>query len=461
MLRVILKLYDVVVPVGAAHQVRLRAAAHSPYVLQRPQHSGAIVSSDTYLSNYYRLCPPFLPLLRRPFFRFRPPSHRHPGNQGSPQVPKRMARRGSGPSRSRFRQIAIKGLQRRFLPPFFLAFLAGFFLAAFFFAFGFGLDFFAAFLAGFFAAGRGAERAGAAGAASSGSSSAITISSSSASTISSVSPPNSSSSSGDISLSSSKLSFSKSIPSSLAESSPVKVGAGLEPVATAAQLPLRVGIVFAEHCQAPARAKSPTREPAERYDVPMGPSANPSCFANSRMFNDLQRPLIVPRHRCGFRLRAARTPAYRGSFRRSPNGVNAQHHSPPDPVGSQPVPLANVFHAQAEPVRDPAQGIPAPHPVAHQVPARLAQGLRRRYDQLVSRTNLAAVVQAVRRRDRRRRYMVFLRDRGERFARLHTMPSPAHPLVGRNVRDLRGKLLRSPLRQVQFETRVVRRRHSQ
>src|SRR5690348_10196109 len=160
MLRVILKLYDVVVPVGAAHQVRLRAAAHSPYVLQRPQHSGAIVSSDTYLSNYYRLCPPFLPLLRRPFFRFRPPSHRHPGNQGSPQVPKRMARRGSGPSRSRFRQIAIKGLQRRFLPPFFLAFLAGFFLAAFFFAFGFGLDFFAAFLAGFFAAGRGAERAG-------------------------------------------------------------------------------------------------------------------------------------------------------------------------------------------------------------------------------------------------------------------------------------------------------------
>jgi hypothetical protein len=35
MLRVILELYDVVVPVRAAHQVRLRAAAHPAYLFDR------------------------------------------------------------------------------------------------------------------------------------------------------------------------------------------------------------------------------------------------------------------------------------------------------------------------------------------------------------------------------------------------------------------------------------------
>src|SRR5206468_4684957 len=78
-----------------------------------------------------------------------------------------------------------------------------------FFAFFFGAAF---FFAGFFAVGLGVGFG--AGASSSGSSPTITNSSSSVSTISSVSPASSSSSSRDSSLSSSKLSFSKSIPSS-------------------------------------------------------------------------------------------------------------------------------------------------------------------------------------------------------------------------------------------------------
>jgi hypothetical protein len=36
MLRIILELNDVIVPVRAAHQVRLRAPAHPAYLFQRP-----------------------------------------------------------------------------------------------------------------------------------------------------------------------------------------------------------------------------------------------------------------------------------------------------------------------------------------------------------------------------------------------------------------------------------------
>src|SRR5258707_12229239 len=112
-----------------------------------------------------------------------------------------------------------------FFPAFFAGFLAAFFFGGDFFAFFLGADFFfAAFLAGFFAAGLGTGFG--AGASSSGSSPTITNSSSSASTISSASPGTaSSSSSRDSSLSSSKLSFSISIPSSLAESlAPISKG---------------------------------------------------------------------------------------------------------------------------------------------------------------------------------------------------------------------------------------------
>src|SRR5690348_13837610 len=73
MLRIVLKLYDIVVPIGAAHQVRLRAAAHSPYVLQRPQHSGAIVVSDTCLRKYWRFAGSFFPALQLPFPGFAEP----------------------------------------------------------------------------------------------------------------------------------------------------------------------------------------------------------------------------------------------------------------------------------------------------------------------------------------------------------------------------------------------------
>ncbi|PYT81386.1 MAG: hypothetical protein DMG40_09515 [Acidobacteria bacterium] len=79
-------------------------------------------------------------------------------------------------------------------------------------AFFLGAAFFAA---AFFGVGRAAGAGLGAGASSSGSSPTIAISSSSVSTISCDSPPSSSSSSSrDSSLSSSKLSFSKSIPSS-------------------------------------------------------------------------------------------------------------------------------------------------------------------------------------------------------------------------------------------------------
>ena len=40
MLWVILELHHVVVAVGAAHKVRLRAPTHPPYLLQSPRHTG-------------------------------------------------------------------------------------------------------------------------------------------------------------------------------------------------------------------------------------------------------------------------------------------------------------------------------------------------------------------------------------------------------------------------------------
>jgi len=44
MLRVILELDDVVVTIGAAHQVRLRAPTHPSYLLQRPRHAGFMLA---------------------------------------------------------------------------------------------------------------------------------------------------------------------------------------------------------------------------------------------------------------------------------------------------------------------------------------------------------------------------------------------------------------------------------
>src|SRR5437867_4375873 len=117
------------------------------------------------------------------------------------------------PASSFYRSLVFEKTYRLFFffASFFIFFLAAFFFGLDFFLFG-AAFFFAALLAGFFAPGLGAGLG--AGASSSGSPT-ITNSSSSVSAISSVSPASSSSSSSrDSSLSSSKLSFSKSIPSS-------------------------------------------------------------------------------------------------------------------------------------------------------------------------------------------------------------------------------------------------------
>src|SRR5436309_13850771 len=117
------------------------------------------------------------------------------------------------PASSFYRSLVFEKTYRLFFffAAFFIFFLAAFFFGLDFFLFG-AAFFFAALLAGFFAPGLGAGLG--AGASSSGSPT-ITNSSSSVSAISSVSPASSSSSSSrDSSLSSSKLSFSKSIPSS-------------------------------------------------------------------------------------------------------------------------------------------------------------------------------------------------------------------------------------------------------
>src|SRR5215813_12784622 len=127
----------------------------------------------------------------------------------------------------------------------FLPFFAAFFLgAAFlaFFAFFAGAFFEAAFLGladAFFAAGLGAATFFAGAGASSGSSSPIISSSSSVSTKPSPpSSPSSSSSSGDSSVSSSKLSFSKSIPSSPGGILPDVSGPPQPPYAARAPKPL-------------------------------------------------------------------------------------------------------------------------------------------------------------------------------------------------------------------------------
>src|SRR5881392_3866822 len=129
------------------------------------------------------------------------------------RFPKRKAGTRVPASSQAHRRLAKRAYRLFFLLGFFAFFLAAFF-GFDFLAFFFGEAFFlAAFLAGFLATGLGAALG--AGASSSGSSPTITKSSSSVSTISSVSPASSSSSSSrDSSLSSSKLSFSKSIPSS-------------------------------------------------------------------------------------------------------------------------------------------------------------------------------------------------------------------------------------------------------
>src|SRR5271166_4491407 len=76
MLRVVLKLHHVVVPVRAAHQVRLRAPAHPPYLLHCPQHTPVILTALTFPgkalphqpgppSIFSRSCP-FRPLVSLP-----------------------------------------------------------------------------------------------------------------------------------------------------------------------------------------------------------------------------------------------------------------------------------------------------------------------------------------------------------------------------------------------------------
>ncbi len=103
----------------------------------------------------------------------------------------------------------------------------------------------------------------------------------------------------------------------------------------------------------------------------------------------------------------------------------------------------------------PPSVVAAAHPVTHQPPFRFRWRLRRRDDQFFPRVQRRIALQVVGIGDGRGRHSVFLADGHQRFSRFHAVPPPAHPLVRWNVRDLRGKFFRRPLRQVQFERRIV------
>src|SRR5579859_3327781 len=162
--------------------------------------------------------------------------------------------------------------------------------------------------------------------------------------------------------------------------------------------------------------------------------------------------LLVPR---------LRRTLHRMRLRRPPHRVNPQHHSAAHLAALQPVPFPDIRVRHTELVRNPAQRIPAPHPVPHQPALGLFHRPCRRNNQLLARLQPRPRLQVVGRRDRPRRHPVLLRNRRQRLSALHPVPPPAHPLVRGNIRDLRRKRFRGPLRQVQRKRRIIRRRHPQ